>query len=86
MFGAGLTPVPPKQEKEKCDIDNLHLYVDVIKKTEISENDVIFVKIKSTAMGINARVLSQVMEKHFPENEVIIVDDTIDLEIVTKQK
>ena len=82
MFG--VVPTPLQQEKAKCEIDNLHLYVDVIKKTELSKDDVIIVRLKSTAMGISARVLSQVMDKHFPDNEVIIIDDTVDLEIVKK--
>jgi len=80
----GVVPVPPAFEKAESKIDNLHLYVDVIKKTELSKDDVIFVKIKSSTMGINATMLGQVMEKHFPENEVIIVDNSIDLEIVKK--
>jgi hypothetical protein len=83
MFG--VVPTPYTGEKTKCEIDNLSLYVDVIKKTELSKDDVIFVKIKSSTMGINARLLSQIMEKHFPDNEVIIVDDSIDLEVVRKK-
>lgn len=83
MFGA--VPTPYTGEKAKCEIDNLTLYVDVIKKTELTKEDVIFVKIKSATMGINARLLSQIMEKHFPDNEVIIVDDSIDLEVVRKK-
>lgn len=84
MFGA--VPTLPQQEKSKCEIDNLSLYVDVIKKTELHKDDVILVKIKSSTMRINARMLSQIMDKHFPDNEVIIIDDTIELEIMRKEK
>lgn len=81
----GVVPTPYVPEKGKLEIDNLTLYVDVIKKTELTKDDVIFVKIKSSTMGINARLLGQIMEKHFPDNEVVIVDDSIDLEVVRKK-
>ena len=81
----GLTPTPLTKEPAKKDIDNLSLFVDVVKKTEISKDDVIIVRIKSTSMGINSTLVEQVMEEHFPGMKVLIIDDSIDIEII-KQK
>lgn len=81
-----LIPTIPQRETPSCSIDNLQLYVDVIKKTELSKNDILIVKIKSNAMGINSTLLGQVMDEHFPENKVIIIDDTIDIEIIRNKE
>jgi len=85
MFGPVPTPNKPK-EPARCEIDNLTLFVDVIKKTEISKDDVIIVKIKSTAMGINSTVVERVMEENFPGFKVLIIDDTLDIEFVKTTK
>ena len=77
-----LIPIIPQRETPSCSVDNISLYVDVIKKTELSKNDILIVKIKSNAMGINSTLLGQVMDKHFPENEVLIIDDTVDIEVI----
>jgi len=45
----------------------------------------LIVKIKFDTMGIYSTIMGQLMDEHFPENEVLIIDDTVDIE-VTKGK
>jgi hypothetical protein len=82
----GIAPLPLPKQPIKKEVDNLSLYVDVVKKTELSQDDVIIVRIKSSAMGINATLVESVMEEHFPGMKVLIIDDTIDIEIIKKPK
>lgn len=71
-------------ENKTYDIKNVHLHFDVIKKTELSKDDIILVKIKSFAKGINAEMVGNVLKEHFPNNESIIIDDSIEIEFVKK--
>ena len=79
----GPLPMPNKpKEPPKMQVSNLSLHLDIVKKSEVSKDDVIIVRIKSSAQGINSTLVEQIMDEHFPDNKVLIIDDSLDIEFV----